>query len=29
VIGLLTMWWIIVFFSIKARINSKTEEDEE
>ena len=27
--GLLTMWWIIVFFSIKARINSNSEDEEE
>jgi hypothetical protein len=26
--GLLTMWWIIVFFSIKARLNRESEEDE-
>ena len=26
---LLTMWWIIVFFSLKAKLNSASEEDEE
>lgn len=27
--GLLVMWWVIVFFSIKARLNSSSDEDEE
>ena len=27
--GLLVVWWVIVFFSIKAKLNSNSEEDEE
>jgi hypothetical protein len=27
--GLLIVWWVIVFFSIKAKLNSNSEEDEE
>ena len=27
--GLLAMWWVIVFFSIKARLNSESDEDDE
>ena len=27
--GLLIVWWVIVFFSVKAKLNSNSEEDEE